>query len=356
MATTLSMARALAGFRLGIWAFSYALFTAMLVVGSGGSLSGPAIMALAGGVFVGFALGGLVQAAVDRTASMPLVRRLMFVAATVLAITALNAAIDVATLGQVLTAPAQRTGTYYSSSLLQSFSFLFWIHAFVAATVWLARMSVDLIDKERRLVLVEAQAQSAVLTALRAQVNPHFLFNALNATASLIASGRNAEAEEVILRLSEFFRASLRADRTPTISLSEEFETLDAYLQIEQIRFPDRLVVDMECPAALEDARVPHLLLQPLAENAIKYAVAPAARPVRVSIRASAVDGRLKLSVEDNGETPPEATAPGEGFGLRNVEQRLAALYGEDGRILVDTDANGFRVSVELPLSFGGAQ
>lgn len=354
MTSNSPLAHGLIGFRIGVWVFSYVLFFIMLA--AGGAVhedTPPYLMMLA---LVGMALSGVTETVVNRTRALATFPRLLVAAIAVLIVTFVNAAIDVATLGRSLAPETAHTSRFFLLTGLQSVAFLIWIHAFYAACVWLVGASQDLVDKEKRLAEAETETQRATLQALRSQVNPHFLFNALNAAASLVATQRNKQAEELIVRLSEFFRSSLASDRQAMISLSEEFDTLDAYLQIELIRFPGRLDVTMDCPAELENTGVPSFLLLPLVENAIKHAVAHSTSPVHLRISASGANGRLTLTVEDEAEEKASlAKSQGEGVGLRNVSQRLQVMYGATAMLEAAPTNHGFRVRVDLPLVDGQA-
>ena len=208
---------------------------------------------------------------------------------------------------------------------------------------------------ERAAARYQAEAQTAQLRALRYQINPHFLFNTLNSLSSLVLRQRGDEAERMIMNLSHFFRTSLTTDPTEDVPLSDEIRMQRLYLDIEQIRFPERLQVVFDVPPNLEDAAVPGMLLQPLVENAIKYGVARSIRPVTITIRARAVDGSLELTVEDDGQALADApllpSEKGHGVGLRNVCDRLAARFGEAaGCHYGARPEGGFRVSLSMPL------
>jgi two-component sensor histidine kinase len=204
---------------------------------------------------------------------------------------------------------------------------------------------------ERRAAEFRALAQTAQLRALRYQVNPHFLFNTLNVLSSLVLRQQNDEAEAMIMNLSTFFRTSLAADPEEDVSLADEIQLQQLYLEIERVRFPERLAVTIDVAPGLERAKVPGLILQPLVENAIKYGVSRSTRPVTVLIRAHANDGRLHLVVEDDGEGGEGAT-PGHGVGLRNVCNRLEARFGDHAGCLRGPRAGGgFRVELILPLA-----
>lgn len=203
---------------------------------------------------------------------------------------------------------------------------------------------------ERRAGLYRAEAQAAQLRALRYQLNPHFLFNTLNSLSTLVMRGNTEPAERMIMMLSTFLRASLAADPTADVTLAEEIEAQLLYLDIEQIRFPDRLQIRIETPPELQTALLPGFLLQPLVENAIKYGVARAMRPVTITIRAHAEDEKLCLAVEDDGEGAP-ASASGPGVGLGNVAERLLARFGAAASSRFGArPQGGFGVYLCLPL------
>jgi LytS/YehU family sensor histidine kinase len=205
---------------------------------------------------------------------------------------------------------------------------------------------------ERRAAGAERDAQAAQLRALRYQVNPHFLFNTLNSLSSLVMARRDEEAEAMIVNLSTFFRSSLTLDPGEDVSLGQEIEFQQLYLDIEKLRFPRRLEVCAEIPAELRAARVPPLILQPLVENAIKHGVARTPSPVRLTIAAREEDGQLILTVEnDRGPAEPAGGEQGTGVGLVNVCERLAARFGgaaacEHGPL----PGGGWRVTLTMPL------
>ncbi len=203
---------------------------------------------------------------------------------------------------------------------------------------------------EREAARLKAAAQSAELKALRYQVNPHFLFNTLNSISSLVISGRAAQAEAMILNLSRFFRTSLADDPTEDARLAEEIALQRLYLDIEAVRFSDRLRVQIEVEPGLEDACVPGMILQPLVENAIKHGVSPSKRPVTVRLTAArAEDSRIRLVVEDDGESG--SSASGTGVGLRNVADRVRVRFGDAAEVRAERPAEGgFRASVSMPL------
>jgi signal transduction histidine kinase len=220
------------------------------------------------------------------------------------------------------------------------------------AVMWVAlSYSAKVRLVEREAAELRQAAQAAELRALRYQVNPHFLFNTLNSLSSLVMGGRADEAEQMILNLSTFFRASLARETSENVPLSEEVRLQLLYLDIEKVRFPERLVVKVAVPARLGDALVPALILQPLVENAIKYGVSRSQRPVTVTIAADQVGDRLELWVRDDGETSPTAAEAGCGVGIPNVEARLKASFGTAGDCVAGRpSAGGWLVRLTMPL------
>jgi LytS/YehU family sensor histidine kinase len=229
-----------------------------------------------------------------------------------------------------------------------------WYFFFAAwSSFYLAMSSTrQLRASERREAKAKREAQTAQLRALRYQVNPHFLFNTLNSLSSLVMGRRPDEAETMIVNLSTFFRTSLSLDPTEDITLAQEIEFQQLYLDIEQVRFPNRLQVRVDVPQDLRTAKVPPLILQPVVENAIKHGVARTADPVILTIRAREEDARLLLSIE-NDRGPPQRPNEGErpGVGLINVSDRLAARFGPEGECEHGPlPGGGYRVTLAMPL------
>jgi len=206
---------------------------------------------------------------------------------------------------------------------------------------------------ERHAAVLRAAAQSAELRALRYQINPHFLFNTLNSLSALVMSTRRDAAERMIGNLSAFFRVSLAGDPTADIALSEEIFLQRLYLDIEGVRFPDRLTVVFDIPDAVCDLPVPGMILQPLVENAVKHGAARSHHPVSIQITAFAREGRLHLSVENDGASTAPESAPGNGIGLQNVRDRLAARYGAEARLRTTQGADAYRAEIEMPIETG---
>jgi sensor histidine kinase YesM len=207
-------------------------------------------------------------------------------------------------------------------------------------------------DRELRAARLEGALAGAQLQALQAQLQPHFLFNTLNAIASLIPESP-AAAEEMVESLADLLRASLRDGREHEIPLEREMEILDQYLRIQELRFQDRLRVRRALPAELAAALVPPLLLQPLVENAIKHGVAPRPGGGLVSVRAEGSRDQVVIVVEDDGPGFTGAARDGAGLGLANTRERLERLYGDASALVVgDRPGGGASVTVRLPLRF----
>ena len=201
--------------------------------------------------------------------------------------------------------------------------------------------------------LLENQASSAQLAMLRYQLNPHFLFNTLNSISTLVLLKQTERANAMLSRLSAFLRYTLANEPTAHVTLLQEVETLKLYLDIEKMRFEQRLRTSFDIDPAVERARLPSLLLQPLVENAIKYAVTPQEEGADISVTARLNGERVQIAVSDTGpgligtnKRPSLST----GVGLANIRERLAQAYGPDHRF--DTramPAGGFIVEIEIP-------
>lgn len=242
-------------------------------------------------------------------------------------------------------------GEYDRVWFLRTAFLYFWVDCLNVSLLLLSEAIERVRSQERALAEARLTAQQAQLAALRFQLNPHFLFNTLNAISALVIEAGATEAETMISKLSEFLRASLSSETGDLIPLEDELETIQAYLDIESVRFGERLAVEFTCAPNLADALVPSLLLQPLAENAVKYAVAPAKRTVTVRIEASQDAGNLVLIVADDGDPLADAKRrPGTGVGLSNVRRRLEALYGSEGVLETFPGESGFLALIRLPL------
>lgn len=204
-----------------------------------------------------------------------------------------------------------------------------------------ARLDALRRDEQRRLL---GQAE---LQALRAQINPHFLFNALNALYAAIPRSASA-ARETLLDLSEILRYSLDGKRQ-YVRLEEELRVVEAYLAVERLRLGDRLTVKLDCDDSARSIRIPAFTIQPLVENAVKHGVSSRPNGGRVDVDVRTLDGRLSVSVADDGGGFPEEISPRSGHGLQNVRRRLELCYGEDASFTIDSSADGARVEFQAP-------
>jgi signal transduction histidine kinase len=208
------------------------------------------------------------------------------------------------------------------------------------------------IDRAQRL---ESQASTAQLAMLRYQLNPHFLFNTLNSISTLVLLKQTERANAMLSRLSSFMRYTLVNEPAGQVTVAQEIETLKLYLEIEKMRFEDRLRPTFHVEPAVEQARLPSLLLQPLVENAVKYAVTPQEDGADISVDARLKQGRVVIRVSDTGpglnDTASRSTSVSStGVGLANIRDRLAQAYGADQHFDIETPAEGgFAVVIDIP-------
>ena len=230
-----------------------------------------------------------------------------------------------------------------------TFSFFFWIFVAWAALYATLANAVELREQELRLAVAEKAASTAQLVALRLQIHPHFLFNTLNTLSGLVATGRSASAERMILDLSAFLRHTLTTSPREFVSLQDELEVQRMYLAIEAVRFMDRLrvvyAIDSECVAGL----VPALILQPLVENAIKHGLGDSEEPVTITIGASRRSDVLEVWVKDERREPSPCSTTGLQIGLANVRERLAALFGDRAKLHTGQEGSGWLSRISLP-------
>jgi two-component system LytT family sensor kinase len=223
-------------------------------------------------------------------------------------------------------------------------------------------MEERLIVAQSREAVLQQQVTEAELRALRAQVNPHFLFNSLNSIANLVVTNPE-QAETMTLRLARVFRHVLANSARPLIPLHEEVDFLKTYLQIEEARFGSRLQVKIAVEPAVAMEQIPSLILQPIVENALKHGLGPKPGPGHLWITAEADGNQVRLRVEDDGVGPAigglklnGSNGRSNGVGLENVAQRLHALYQDQGRMTIEVrQAGGTRVTILLPRESGAA-
>ncbi|PZO53331.1 MAG: hypothetical protein DCF16_07250 [Alphaproteobacteria bacterium] len=207
--------------------------------------------------------------------------------------------------------------------------------------------------QQRAVARAQALAYDAQLRMLHYQINPHFLFNTLNAISTLVLENRNAQAESMLMKLAGFLRYSLDRQPTEMAALSAELEAQRKYLAIEQTRFEDKLKVTFNIEPGLENARLPSLILQPILENAIKYAITPRTDGGIIEVSAFRDGNILKICIEDDGPgLPMQDVGPRRrGVGLANARERLELIYGNRAGLHArNREPNGCRVDIWLPL------
>jgi len=211
-------------------------------------------------------------------------------------------------------------------------------------------------ERELRTAQLEAQLAQAELQSLQAQIHPHFLFNALNTISSVVYEDARA-ADTMIARLSDFLRHSVNASRRQEVTLQEELNFLNLYLDIMRPRFEDRLRVELEVEPGINDALTPRLILQPLVENSIKYAADPNSGLINIAIKAARENGSLRIEVRDDGPglAANVRDVPGNGVGLANTARRLEKLYGRNHEFAMrNGESGGALISVKLPYHTNG--
>ncbi|MCA0899172.1 sensor histidine kinase [Microbulbifer agarilyticus] len=252
-------------------------------------------------------------------------------------------------------------GGWYYASL---FTFLFWSALYCGVKYFLLLqeehkvvLKVAAIHEQEQLKRVHAEsiAKEAQLKMLRYQLNPHFLFNTLNSINALIRIKSEKQAQDMVLRLSQFLRLSLTEAPLAKVSLAEEIKAVQLYLDIERTRFADRLRVEVDIEERASNSLIPSMLLQPIAENAIKYAIAQSVSGGTIEIRAKIDQNRLHIEMCDTGTSSDDVSETDSdiastGVGLSNVQERLATLYGNDFRFTqTHKPSGGLIVTLNLP-------
>ena len=208
-------------------------------------------------------------------------------------------------------------------------------------------------EQADQLLKLENQATSAQLAMLRYQLNPHFLFNTLNSISTLVLLKQTERANAMLSRLSSFLRYTLANEAIAQVTIEQEVETLKLYLEIEKMRFEDRLRPSFDIDPAVEHAKLPSLLLQPLVENAIKYAVTPQEEGADIAVAARLAGDRVQITVADTGGECGDhgmGESGSTGVGLANIRDRLSQAYGEDHRFETQTrTGKGFQVLIDIP-------
>ena len=254
------------------------------------------------------------------------------------------------TLEESMTIALQKVLQYSISQWFQTgymslFLFLAWSGFFVGSKWFLAHREQQLILNQSLLATKQAQLQ-----ILRYQLNPHFLFNILNSVDVSVLSKDNDTAHLMLQHLSGFLRHSLDQGEQDKISLKQEFEVLRDFVSIEQLRFGNALIIDLQLPQDCENAMLPPMLLQPLVENAIKFAWSQS-KQGEVLLRARKSDNQLCIQIINN-KVEQQQPGVGTGTGLRNTLERLALVYGDDATLETEDLPQQFRLELRLPWEF----
>ncbi|MFQ5568310.1 MAG: sensor histidine kinase [Rhodothermales bacterium] len=258
------------------------------------------------------------------------------------------------TVGLVLTKPFPRENYTFFEVFLSLLGTLLFVDVLIYWAVLGVGHAVDFYRKYREGELhalhLKSQLAEAQVQALKMQLHPHFLFNTLNAVATLVRTGQNKAATDMIAGLSDLLRLTLESGGTHEVSLKQELEFLERYLEIEQIRFGERLRVQMHIDPGTLHARVPNLVLQPLVENAVRHGIAPRASAGVIEIQAERENGFLRLEVRDDGPGLPDEESVEQGVGLSTTRARLRHLYGAaQGVTLGNAEGGGAVVTLRLP-------
>src|SRR5688572_20179098 len=279
-------------------------------------------------------------------------RALMTVAMSLVAVVLASIAFSVIetwSYSTFLRPDAKPVGVEYLGSILLNFALLAaWAALYYGINYYL--LLEEQINQREKL---EGQASTAQLTMLRYQLNPHFLFNTLNSISTLVLLKQTERANAMLARLSSFLRYTLANEPSAKVTLAQEVETLKLYLEIEKMRFEDRLRPHFKIEPDTIGARLPSLLLQPLIENAIKYAVTPSETGADIWISAQREGRAVRIEVADSGPGPGGAAvdAQSTGVGLANIQDRLAQAYGPAHGFSSRTNEHGgFSVIIEIPL------
>ncbi len=244
-------------------------------------------------------------------------------------------------------------GFEYLGAILLNFALLAAWAALYYGINYYILLEEEITQRER----LESQASSAQLAMLRYQLNPHFLFNTLNSISTLVLLKQTERANAMLARLSSFLRYTLANESTAKVTLAQEVETLKLYLEIEKMRFEDRMRPHFRIDPDTIGAKLPSLLLQPLIENAIKYAVTPSEDGADIWMTASREGDAVRIEVADNGSgegCADASTSASTGVGLANIRERLQQAYGNAHGFTTKTNEHGgFSVVIEIPYQSG---
>ena len=238
---------------------------------------------------------------------------------------------------------------YGTRMIVANIGLLVVLYGVISGFIYSFKFYRELKEKETAEQRLKAFAAEAELRALRAQINPHFLFNILNSTAELIYVDPK-RAEDSVIRLSNLYRKVLSVSDQTFILIGEEIELIEDMLALERLRFEDRLTYHISCPESLRERKIPGFLIEPLVENVIKHVQSESEKTIDIDIRMEDENGRLYIEVRDNGQGF-DVNKTDIGFGLFSIQERLRLLYGEDYTFDVQSMKNkGTKVSIQIPI------
>ena len=340
---------------VALWLFVLLVFLPIIIERHAGDSWGSVLLD-SSTILVSITLAMIMFVASRATIGLPAWSRLPLRALAVMAAATTNTAFDLmyqGWIGDFVIQAWQTLPTDFSRAYSSTFNYVlvFGVNMILFHVNYTRRTAIS---QEVRIAEANAAAQQAQLAALRYQLNPHFLFNSLNSISALIVTRRNKDAEEMTDRLSSFLRTSLNADPATLIPLDEELALTEEYLEIESVRFGERLNVEIDCAPSACAALVPSFLVQPLVENAIKHAVSKSREPVTIDIHARVEDGALTITVANC--VPIETTGlsdlrglMGAGVGIINVRRRLETVYGQRATLVAEPQDGRFVATIRVP-------
>ncbi len=236
---------------------------------------------------------------------------------------------------------------FLNESLPWRFVYLIMIYAILVMIYYLINYYKQLHEKQLQEVELKQTIQQSELNMLKSQINPHFLFNSLNSIHSLIMADPE-KASDMLMELSEFLRYTVRKNQDEQVSLKDEMENIEKYLDIEKIRFGPRLVVDEDINEACLKIKIPNLILQPIYENAIKHGVNESTDAVTITTKCEPVEGMLKITIGNN-YAPGSVARKGKGVGLDNIRKRLKLHYKRADLMEIEKSSFYFTVTIKIP-------
>jgi hypothetical protein len=237
---------------------------------------------------------------------------------------------------------------FFSKTMLWRIFTGMMLYILIVLVYYLIMYYANYVEKINAESELKTNVKVAELNALKSQINPHFLFNSLNSISALTVSEAK-KARDMILKLSDFLRFSIAENPDAMRSFSAEVDNISRYLDIEKVRFGERLIIKHDIAKKCRDALVPSLILQPIVENAVKHGLSETLETVEIKITADCFHGFLKIQVENNFDYDTPKSKSGSGIGLQNIAQRMKLVYGREDLMRVGVDGNRFLVTLSFP-------